>query len=154
MSFGVIQYKSPFRCVPRNPNHICGFCGTNVDVKYAYDVDSSENYPEASKADATSVYSCSSCTLKKMYHVPSKPFQYEFDISDPYRYMSTLQKMYKDCESAKNRFHERWFFCCGCNVYVSKDCLTNEETPEGNQTLRCTICGKIHSQINKEGVEE
>ena len=69
MSFGMLKYDTPFRPVPCNTKHICGFCSTPVDVKYAYDVDSSDNFSEASRASEKSVYICSSCTLKKMYKV-------------------------------------------------------------------------------------
>ena len=140
MSFGVIQYKSPFRCVPRHPDHVCGFCGTKVDIKYAYDVESSEQYPEASRCDATSVYSCSSCTLKKMYYIPDQEFKYEFDLSDPYKYMSTLQHMYSDLNQASQRFHKKWVFCYGCQKYVL---VADSVKDDSNNTLTCSACGAV-----------
>ena len=144
MSFGVIQYKSPFRCVPRHPDHICAFCGTKVDVKYAYDVESATDYPEASRCDETSVYSCSSCTLKRMYTPPKEllngHYEYDFDITDPYQYMSTLQRMYKDLETARDRFHKQWIYCYGCHKYIRMD--STIELTEPHQ-WKCSVCSTV-----------
>ena len=150
MSFGVIQYKSPFRPVLRNLDHVCGFCGTKVDVKYAYDVESSVGYPEPARCDATSVYSCSSCTLKRMYSIPDQEFKYEFDLSDPYKYMSTLQRMYADVEKAKNRFHKKWAYCYGCHKYVPVENGVQEASEEGTSVLKCSDCGEILRCLDKE----
>lgn len=150
MSFGVIQYKSPFRPVPRDPKHICGFCGTKVDVKYAYDVASSESYPEASRADATSVYSCSSCTLKMMYSVPSHEFQYDFDISDPNKFMSTLQRMYKDVAAMRDKFHTNWFYCYGCKRYVRTEERVKSVMDNNQPVLRCSRCGTLSVDVRRD----
>lgn len=148
MSFGVIQYKSPFRPVPRDPKHVCGFCSTKVDVKYAYDVDSSEKYPEESRADSTSVYSCSSCTLRKMYSIPSHQFEYDFDISDPYKFMSTLQRMYKDVDTMRDKFHKNWFYCYGCMKYVRMADTTEDVDTDNKPVLKCAHCGSIHKHLD------
>lgn len=150
MSFGVIQYKSPFRCVPRHPDHICGFCGTKVDVKYAYDVESAARYPQASQCDATSVYSCSSCTLKRMYYIPDQEFKYEFDLSDPYKYMSTLQRMYSDLDKAQKRFHKKWVYCYGCKKYVLVENAIEDMSEGEAPVLKCKDCGSLLKYLDEE----
>lgn len=147
MPFGVIQYKSPFRPVPRNPDHVCGFCGTRLDVRYAYDVDNSESYPEASRADEKSVYSCSSCTLKKMYSVPGHQFEYDFDIADPYKFMSTLQRMYKDVDTMRERFQKNWCYCCGCMKYIRVEDNIESTDDNNKPILKCAQCGSINRYL-------
>lgn len=148
MSFGVIKHPSYFRLVPRNHKHVCGFCGTRADVKYAYSVDTAENYPEDARADATSVYSCSSCTLKRIYSIPDHQFEYDFDISDPYKFMSTLQRMYKDVDTMRDKFHETWFYCCGCMKYVRMGDSTEAIDENNSRVLKCTHCGSIYKHLD------
>lgn len=142
MSFGVIQYKSPFRPIPRNRNHVCGFCGTRVDVKYSHDVDSSDKYPEESRETETSIYSCSSCTLRRMFTFPNHQFDYDFNIADPYKFMSTLQRMYKDLETQKTLFHKTWVYCYGCKAYVRvEDSIVTKD--EDRDVLKCATCDSV-----------
>lgn len=54
------------RPIPRDSKHVCGFCGTKLDVKYEHLVESTKDYPEESRASDVAIYCCSACSLKRI----------------------------------------------------------------------------------------